>query len=131
MKSKTLLLIDAVINLLLGILLIFYPKGIILFLGIPFVENTFYAKILGAVLFGIGLALWIERSHFLGLSGLGLGGAIMINICGGMILGFWLLFSSFPIPSQGQIILWILVIILMGLSFIELMTALKDTIHKV
>ena len=62
MKS-ILLTIDAVVNLLLGALLLLFPAGMLQFLGLPPVQNHFYTTILGGVIFGIGLALFIELFH--------------------------------------------------------------------
>jgi len=129
MHEKHLLLTDAIINLLLGVLLIFYPTPVVKFIGIPLVEKAFYVSILGAVLFGIGIALLIEKyKENLGFNGLGRGGAIIINICGGIALAWWILFGSLTIPLRGYILLWLLVAILIGISLIELITCLKK--HK-
>ncbi|MGA1789911.1 MAG: hypothetical protein ACMUIM_00370 [bacterium] len=126
MLEKHLLLTDAIINLLLGVLLIFYPVPVVKFIGIPLVEKSFYVSILGAVLFGIGIALLIEKNKKgLGFNGLGLGGAIIINICGGIVLAWWILFGSLTIPLRGYLVLWFLVVILMGISLIELIACLK------
>jgi len=65
-KHKALLLIDGVVNLILGLLLILYPVGIVELLGLPPTETYFYAIILGAVLFGIGIALMIELYGYQG-----------------------------------------------------------------
>ena len=117
MKIKTLLMIDAVINLLLGLLLAIYPKSIINVLGIPYVENTFYPNILGAVLIGIEIALVAQVKE--PGTGLGLRGAVAINMCGGLFLAGWLLFGELGIPVHGKLILWILVVVLVGLSGYE------------
>jgi hypothetical protein len=55
-----LLVADGVVNLLLGVLLILLPGRLVEVLGIPEPRPAFYASILGAVLFGIGLALLLE-----------------------------------------------------------------------
>jgi hypothetical protein len=52
--------------------------------------------------------------------GLGLGGAIAINLCGGGALASWLIFGNLTIPIKGRIFLWILVFLLVGISSIEL-----------
>ena len=68
MKSKkSLLLIDAIINLALGALVVFLPEGVVLALGVPPAVSAFYPSILGAVLFGIGLALLLEPDSGNGL----------------------------------------------------------------
>jgi hypothetical protein len=52
--------------------------------------------------------------------GLGLGGAIAINLCRGGVLALWLIFGNLNLPIKGHVILWILVILLAGISSIEL-----------
>lgn len=106
MQSLKILLADAAINLILGFLLLIFSRPLIDILGVPGTEVTFYPNILGGVLLGIGIALLIEcyRSP-VGLVGLGLGGAIAINLCGGLVLAVWLIFGDLKIPFRGQIFL--------------------------
>ena len=121
MKSeRVLLLIDAIINLLLGILLIFFPSSLVDALGVPAALSAFYPSILGAILFGIGVALMVQRSSG---GGLGLYGAISINLCGGIVLGFWLMFGNLELPFRGLVFLWTLVVVLVGISTIEILTS--------
>lgn len=120
MNRSALLLIDAAINLLLGVLLLVFHKPVVEALGVPPTDVTFYPSILGAVLLGIGIALLIEwRRKPNGLTGLGLGGAIAINLCGGFVLGGWLLFGDLDIPMRGRIFLWSLLATLIVVSSIE------------
>ena len=123
MNKRSLLLVDAIINFVLAFLLGIFPKEVIRFLGLPVVSNPFYASILGGVFLGIGIALLIGRSAKKNHSdGLGLRGAIMINLSGGSVLALWLLFGSLNVPTHGKIIMWALVVLLFLLSAIELMT---------
>jgi hypothetical protein len=123
MNRKGILLIDAMINFVLAILLGIFPKDIIAYLGLPVVTNPFYASILGGVFFGIGIALLMSRSQKRAYSGgLGLRGAIAINLSGGTVLALWLLFGSLDVPTHGKIIMWALVVVLFVLSLIELKT---------
>ncbi|MBN1897486.1 MAG: hypothetical protein JW827_01815 [Spirochaetes bacterium] len=121
MKRSPVLIIDAFINFLLGILLLSYPVKLVRCLGLPYTGDLFFPNILGAVFIGITLALLIEhyrkKSFF---TGLGLAGAICINLCGGLVLAFWLMSGKLGIPPRGQLILWVLVIILAGISVLEL-----------
>lgn len=120
MKTSLLLLIDAIINLILGFLLLIFSKKLVTLLGVPDTDQYFYPNILGAVLFGIGLALLIEYFRKPGgLTGLGLGGAIAINLCGGLVLGFWLVFGNLSIPVGGRIFLCVLFFILIVISLVE------------
>ena len=121
MKNR-LLLADAVTNLVLGILLLWFPPWLVSALGVPAPDSVFYPNILGAVLFGIGLALLVEwrRSPTSSATGLGLTGAIAINLSGGTVLAAWLLFRDLDIPARGLVFLWGLTVLLVGLSSLEL-----------
>ena len=121
MRRVTLLTIDGIINLLLGVLLIAFSDGWVRLLGVPPAAHGFYPSILGGVLFGIGIALMMERRNNTGTGvGLGLGGAIAINLCGGMVLAGWLVFGGLTLPVRGLIFLWFLVVLLVGISSVEL-----------
>ncbi len=124
--KRELLTIDGVFNLLLGILLVWYPASVADALGVPTDGRPFFASILGAVLFGVGVALLIERfGPPLRMVGLGLGGAVAINLCGGAVLAAWLVGGSLSLTTLGQVALWALVVLLVGLSAIELYTHLR------
>jgi len=126
MYERILLIIDAVINLALGILLLIFTEGIINFLGVPGSVSSFYPNILGAVLSGIGIALLIEvLKEGNDKKGLGILGAIAINLCGGLVLVFWLIFGNLEIPPKGYIFLSILSFILVIISIIEGIAYLK------
>ena len=122
MKKKYLLLADALINLVLGILLLLYSPSLAVFLGMPPAANTFYANILGGVFIGITAALCIEafrksQGRFVGL---GLIGALCINICGGVVLSAWLIFGNLNLPVRGYAILWTIAGMLLVVSTLEL-----------
>ena len=120
MNRSTLLKADAAVNLILGVLLITFPAKLVKALGVPMADPSFYPTILGGVLFGIGLALLVEcyrkSSRFIGL---GLGGAIAINLCGGLVLAAWLISDRLTLPLRGQIFLWSLVVLLVAISLLE------------
>ena len=122
-KQKVLLAIDALVNLILGSLLLSLPAGMLEFLGLPAVAHYFYTTILGAVIFGIGIALLIDLfGASRGVRGLGLGGAIAINLCGGGVLFLWLIFHSLKLPLRGHIILWTVAVLVLAVGLIELVT---------
>ena len=128
MRESTLLTVDAIINLLLGAVLIFFPSNLVALLGVPTTEVAFYPSILGAVLFGIGVALLLERfgRDHVG-SGLGLGGAIAINLSGALVLGAWLVFGDLGLPVRGLAFLWGLVVVLLVVSAFELRPRSRST----
>jgi hypothetical protein len=120
-KHRTLLTIDGVVNILLGVLLLLFPLGIGEVLGVPQAQDDFYPTILGGVIFGIGIALFIERfGADRNIRGLGLGGAIAINLCGSLTLLIWLIFSPPAIPLRGSILLWVIGILVFGIGIVEL-----------
>ena len=126
MKVSKVLLVDAFVNLILGFMLLFLSEKLIHMLGVTTATQHFYPTILGGVLVGIGIALHVEYFRIPGgLVGLGLGGAIVINLCGGLVLAAWLLFGKLDIPFRGQVLIWILVFILVFISVVELFVHMK------
>ena len=122
-KHQILLTIDGIANVILGLILLLYPFGIDNFLGLPQSEINFYPTILGSVIFGIGIALLLERFGLTkNIRGLGIAGAIVLNYCGGITLLVWLLFFPLNIPLHGYIILWIVAIIVLAIGIAETVT---------
>ena len=120
-KQRVLLAVDAIVNLLLGVFLLAFPAGVIGLLGLPPTSTYFYATILGGVIFGIGVALCIEWWGVPeGVRGLGLGGAIAINICGAAVLLIWLLFGGLDLPLRGQAVLWGVALVVLGIGIAEI-----------
>jgi len=138
LKREKLLAIDAFVNFTLGLTFIFYPQLIVTLIGVEIsalstVINILKATIaiFGGVLTGIGIALLLESLHRpKGLVGLGLGGAVVINLCGGIVLSGWLIFGNLVIPKLMLVLLWILLAILVVLSVIEIYIHVqKQKIH--
>ncbi len=135
MKISILLVIDAIINLILGALLllvILYPYQLTNFFGVPAIRDAFYPSIMGGILIGIALALFLEAftKNPRRLVGLGLGGAICINLCGCLVLMGWLIFGDLDIPVRGQIFLWAIALILLIISGIELIHHIRSNNKK-
>ena len=87
-------------------------------LGLPFGADAFYPVILGSIFPGIGFALLVERFSDR-MTGLGLGGALTINITFGAVLACWLLWSDAQLPTHALVFLWMLASILVGFSGVE------------
>ena len=123
LNHKAFLLIDGIVNLILGILLLLFPLGVAETLGVPQAESNFYPTILGGVIFGIGIALLLEAyGEKRKIRGLGIGGAIVINFCGAGILVLWLIFEPLTLPLRGIITLWIVAVVVLGLGLLETLT---------
>jgi len=128
-RHKILLVIDGVVNLIIGVLLLLFPVGIAEIIGVPRSNIDFYPTLLGAVIFGIGIALLVERFGYLrNIRGLGLGGAIVINICAASVLLVWLITTPLNIPLRGYIILWSIAIIVLVIGIIEIIA--KSWVYK-
>ena len=125
--GSILIAIDSVVNVLLGLLLLIFPPSLVEWLGLPLPGSAFYGRILGAVILGIGVALAIEfrREPSSTLVGLGTGGAIAINLCGGGALVAYLAFGDLSLSTEGTIVLWILAALVVGLGLIELIVNLS------
>jgi hypothetical protein len=124
-RVSVLLIVDAFINYALGFLCLIYPYAAET-IGVPMVENSFYPNILGAVLIGIGVALTIECfSKRESVVGLGLVGAVVINLSGAVVLILWLAFGNLNMPPRGYLFLWSLAVILIVISLTELILHLK------
>ncbi len=118
-RSK-LLIIDAVINVVLGALLLFLPGTTIAFLGLPYADTLFYVSVLGAVLLGIGFALFMETSGRLRMRGLGLAGAVIINFLGAGTVVVWLIIDPFHMPTRGYVVLWSVAALVIGTGVVEI-----------
>jgi hypothetical protein len=120
-RHKVLLAIDAIVNLLLGGILLLFPAGLLDLLGLPETNTFFYPSILGAVIFGIGIALLVELVGCgVNIRGLGLGGAIAINLCGGGALLVWLLAVPLALPLRGKIVLWVVAVLVLAIGVAEI-----------
>ncbi|MBC8191147.1 MAG: hypothetical protein ISR87_04970 [Candidatus Marinimicrobia bacterium] len=128
---KTLLILDALINIFLGLLILLLPVGLLSFLGLPQVSTYFYTSILGAVIFGIGLALILEIfSEKWKVRGLGIAGAIVINLCGGVVLLVWLLFLPLELSFLAKSFLWIICLVVLVIGLVELKHELPNTLDS-
>lgn len=129
--SKILLPVDCIVNLLLGVLLLLFPTGILDFLGLPETNTNFYPTLLGAVILGIGLALFSELAGYARrFRGVGRGGAISITLVGSMVCISWLLFGSLSIPLKGQIVLWAVGLTVFSIGIVEIATQSWHYEHK-
>ena len=77
--------------------------------------------VLGAVLFGVGVALLLEAGRLPGgIIGLGLGGAVAINLMAASLLIFGLVWGDLDIPTRGRVLLGVLSAALIAISTFEL-----------
>ena len=125
MRTKLSSTIDGVFNALLGVVLVWYPLSVAESLGLPASGRPFFASVLGGVLFGMGVALLVERFRRSKGFGLGLGGDVAINLCAAVVLVAWLWGGSLELTVLGGFLLWTLAALLVGLSLVELYVQMR------
>ena len=117
MNSK-LLEVDGIGNVLLGLPLILFPRAVLQFLGLSATGGTLFPVILGSIFIGIGIALLVQRFKPT-VGGLGLGGAMSINLVFGVVLAGWLVVAGSDLLFRGALLLWALVLALVGIGLAE------------
>jgi hypothetical protein len=129
MKSakRTLILIDALVNLGLGLAFVASPSAYFRVLGLPVPSTRLYTAILGAVLIGIGLALilWL-RSH----EGLGPSGAIAINLLGSLAALVWLTAHWSLTAATGRFLVASVAGAVLVLAVLELRAGFRSTSRR-
>jgi hypothetical protein len=121
MSQRIALTVDGAIDLVLGLILLLFPRHVLSTLGVPMATSAFYPSILGAVLVGIGVALLLQRfGEDSGVAGLGMEGAMAINLCGAGALIAWLLGGTLDIPGRGYALLWLIGLTVLGVAVLEI-----------
>lgn len=121
MLRSTILLVDAGVSLVLGVVLVVFPPPLVAWLGVPSAETAFYPSLLGAVVIGVAVALFLEWKRApTGSVGLGTAGAIAVDLCAAFSLAGWLIFGSLDLPLRGRIVLWSVAAVLVFVSVVGL-----------
>ena len=114
-----LLWIETVLKLAAGAALLLFPVATARVLGLPRAEVSFWPLLLGGVLAGVAAAAFLEgfvkNSH-----GLGLAGAMAINLAGAATIATLLVAGNDVTTRRGRLALWLAAIVLAGLAFVEL-----------
>lgn len=126
-SHRALLLVDAIVNLVLGALLLLFPFGADELLGLPVTGSAFFPSILGGVLVGIAVALLEARA---GRSGLGIDGAIAINLIGSGVLLAWLIIRPPDIPVRGLVVLWSVAVLVPAVAVAEIFHRARTTADR-
>ena len=125
MNRLLILRIDGIANVLLGLAMLLFPRTLLKVVVGP-VDCAPLLSIFGSVIAGIGLALLVQTKRLDGAYyGLGLTGAMLINICFGLALGAWLLLGNLEPSPVGAILLWVLTAILLVFGVFELSVILR------
>jgi hypothetical protein len=117
---QQLLWLEMLLKLVAGLLLTLAPLTTLRILGLPRPDTGFWPRVCGALLLGMAGALFLEgtsRGH-----GLGLAGAIVINLCGAAVLAAQLVLEAGPASRRGRITVWLAVCLLVIVSVVEIAT---------
>ena len=120
--AQQLLWIETLLKLAGGLSLAILPLSTARLLGLPVGTSGFWPRLLGAVLLGLAGAAFVEGSAS-GSKGLGLGGAVLVNLaCAGMLVALLVLGRATG-TSRGRAMLWALAVSLLVLSLFEIAVA--------
>ena len=115
---QQLLWIETLLNFFGGLALIIAPLSTIRLLGLPSTPTGFWPRLLGTLLLGISLALFLEGS-VPGSRGLGLAGALIINFSVLSMMAAMLVWEAGPQSARGRALMWALIVLLLWLSALE------------
>lgn len=113
------LYVDLLFKAGFGLALLLFPLLFCKVFGLPRPNTGFWPRILGASFLGQAGALFLEgavpNTH-----GLGLGGALTINLSIAAILASMIILGAVGEKRRAQALLWLLVVVLVTLSLFEL-----------
>jgi len=116
---RDLLLVEVVLKAVSGGLLFLFPRTLARVLGLPPVTETFWPRLLGAVLISLGVATFLEV-HLEAKSGLGLAGQVAVNIGTVLALVGLLIMGKAGSTRRGRALVGLVTIAITLLALIEL-----------
>ena len=106
-----------------GLVMLLMPVSAARLAGLPHTSSTFWPRLFGAALIGIAGAFAVEGYHQAGgaiaAKGLGLGGAVIINLTTLLALFGTLIFAAVA-TWRGRLLVWLLILLLLFLTVIEI-----------
>ena len=87
--------------------------------GLPRTDTGFWPRLLGAVLIGLAAAMFLEARAD-DSQGLGLAGCVVVNLSSAAMMATLLVVDAGPPSVRGRGLLWLVVILLLVLSIIEI-----------
>lgn len=101
-----------------GLALFLAPLTMARLLGLPSVQDSFWIRLLGALLVGLATAIFLQGTRY-SSAGIGLGGLFAINLVSAAALTAMLLADTAASTRRGRLILWLLTTLLSILAFAE------------
>lgn len=116
---QQLLWLETVLKLAGGLGLVMAPNVVAHLLGLPSARPSLWPRLLGAVLLGLAVASYIEGA-LPGSRGLGLGGAIAINLASAALIFSLIVLNRGVATGRGRFALAVLAALLVLLSLFEI-----------
>lgn len=121
--SDQLLWFETLLKGSIGLILIFLPITAARMAGLPHGNVAFWPRLFGAALLGIAGAFAVEGYNLAGgaieAKGLGLGGAVIINLTTIVSLFGTLIFSAVA-TRRGKVLIWLMILVLLFLTLFEI-----------
>lgn len=118
-QLQQVLWIETLVKLAGGLVLSLAPLTAIRVLGLSRTDSSFWPRLLGALLIGLAGAAFLE-GRYPGSHGLGVGGAVIVNLAGAAMLATLLALKVAAPSTRGRMVLWTLVALLLILSLLEI-----------
>jgi hypothetical protein len=116
---QNLLFVEIVLKGIGGVLLLLFPRSLARVLGLPSVGDTFWPRLLGALLMGLGVATFLDM-QLVARNGLGLAGLVAINLATMLaVIGMLIMGRAGP-TRRGRAAVILAIAVLAILSLFEL-----------
>lgn len=115
---QQLLWLETLLKFFPGLLLTLAPVTTARVLGLPRSDGGFWLRSCGALLLGLAAALFLEGTS--AGHGLGLAGAVVVNLCGIAVLAAALVLERGPSSVRGRVAVWLTVCVLLTLVVFEI-----------
>ncbi|AOY90860.1 hypothetical protein BKK79_02810 [Cupriavidus sp. USMAA2-4] len=124
------LFLDAVLNLLLGLLLLLSPSATLYSaLQLPQPQPAFYGQLLGVALVGLAWLLW--QATLNGQLTVAVARTVgQVNLAGALIVAVWTLFLDVPLQPAGKIWLLALAVVLAFFAVVQIPAAKKVRLRE-
>lgn len=116
---EQLLWIEFLVKLASGATLVLVPRTLARVAGLPPAESSFWPRLLGGILIGIAVAALVEV-RFKSSIGLGLAGAVSVNVATAATLGSLLILGQAGPSRRGRFALWLAAAGLLILALVEI-----------
>jgi hypothetical protein len=120
--SDQLLWFETLLKGSIGLLLVFLPITTARMAGFPHGNTAFWPRLFGSALLGIAGAFAVEgyiAGGAIEAKGLGLGGAVIINLTAILSLFGTLIFSAVA-TRRGKVVIWLMILLLLFLTLFEI-----------